>query len=237
MPRTDLAWQTLRPEEGFYSSVVEAPETLPVRTFLPTGYEPNYPYPLIVLMHGQGGSEDQILKLAPRLSRRNYISIGLRGPRVVGVKDDGRKCCSWGRDGEFQELIEQYLVRAVEQTRRTYHVHSERIYLAGVSEGSAEAFRIAFSMPERIAGVISFNGDLPRGGPLFRMPELRGLKVLMCHGIANVSTPLSVAKRNTKLLYTAGMDVTMQTYATTHRMHPDMLRDANRWVMEQINAE
>ena len=50
-----------------------------MRTFLPTGYEPKYPYPLLVFFHGQGGNEEQIIRLAPRLSRRNYICIGLRG--------------------------------------------------------------------------------------------------------------------------------------------------------------
>jgi hypothetical protein len=27
----------------------------------------------------------------------------------------------------------------------------------------------------------------------------------------------------------------MHTYPATHRLHPDMLRDVNRWVMEQCN--
>ena len=91
--------------------------------------------------------------------------------------------------------------------------------------------------PYRDWVVRSFNGDLPHGGPLFLMADVRHLKVLIAHGIANVAVPLTVARRNARLLYTAGMDVRMHTYATTHRMHPDMLRDANRWVMEQINAE
>ena len=54
-----------------------------VRTFLPTGYEPNYAYPLLVFFHGHGGNEEQVLRLSPRLSRRNYICIGLRGPFVL----------------------------------------------------------------------------------------------------------------------------------------------------------
>jgi hypothetical protein len=33
------------------------------------------------------------------------------------------------------------------------------------------------------------------------------------------------------------VDVRLHTYPTTHRLHPDMLRDANRWVMEQVTAE
>src|SRR5437016_1685172 len=85
MPRTDLSWRLHRPAEGFYTSLVEAADRYPVRTFLPTGYEPNYPYPLLVFMHGHGGNEEQSLRLAPRVSRRNYVAIGLRGPLLIGV--------------------------------------------------------------------------------------------------------------------------------------------------------
>ena len=47
----DTSWTTIRPAEGFYTSEVATPERWPVRTFLPTGYEPRYPYPLIVFLH------------------------------------------------------------------------------------------------------------------------------------------------------------------------------------------
>ena len=83
MAYLDLSWRAFRPAEGFYTSEVQAPKRLPVRTFLPTGYEPNYPYPLLVFLHGHGSSDEQIMKLAPRLSRRNFISIGLRGPEPL----------------------------------------------------------------------------------------------------------------------------------------------------------
>jgi phospholipase/carboxylesterase len=91
--------------------------------------------------------------------------------------------------------------------------------------------------PEKVAGVISLNGVLPRSGPLFRYNKIRGLKVFMGHGIANAIAPLALARRDARLLYTAGVDVKMNTYPTTHKLHPEMLQDANRWVMEQINGE
>ena len=59
MPHTNLSWR-IRPAEGFYTSEVHAPSRLPVLTFLPTGYEPNYPYPLLVFFHGHGSSEEQV---------------------------------------------------------------------------------------------------------------------------------------------------------------------------------
>ena len=70
----------------------------PLRTFLPAAYEPNYAYPLLVFLHGQGGSEEQVLRLAPRLSRRNYICIALRGPHTV-TRPDGTPGYGWGPDG------------------------------------------------------------------------------------------------------------------------------------------
>ena len=236
MPSTDLSWRTYRPVEGFYTSEVQTPRRLPLRTFLPTGYEPNYPYPLLVFFHGHGGSEEQILRLAPRLSRRNYICIGLRGLEPLGRRPDGRHGYAWGSDDRHDTLLEDYVLRAIEQTRRHYHVHSERIYLAGFREGATLAYRLGLLFPERFGGVISLNGAMPRrGGPLLRLPEVRQLRVLIGHGIANPVVPLSMAQRDFRLFYAAGLEVRMHTYPATHRLHPDMLRDVNRWIMGICN--
>jgi phospholipase/carboxylesterase len=237
MPFTDLSWRTFRPAEGFYTSEVQAPRCLPLRTFLPTGYEPNYPYPLLVFFHGQGGCEEQILRLAPRVSRRNYICIGLRGPESLGQRPDGRLGYCWGGNGQYDTLVEDYVLRAIEQTRRHYHVHSERIYLAGFREGATLAYRLGMLFPERFGGVISLNGCMHRHGPLLRLPEVRQLRVLIGHGIANPIVPLAMAERDFRLFYAAGLQVRLHTYPTTHRLHPDMLRDVNRWVMESVTSE
>jgi phospholipase/carboxylesterase len=225
-----------RPAEGFYTSEVPAPHRYPVRTFLPTGYEPNYAYPLLVFFHGHGGNEEQILRLAPRLSRRNYICIGLRGTQLLGQRSDGALGYTWGQEGQCDALIEDYVLHAVEQSRRNYHVHSERIYLAGFCEGATLAYRLGLTFPEKFAGVISLNGSLPPRGSLFlRLPEIRPLRVFIGHGIANAVIPLAAARQDFRLLYTAGLDVCMHTYPATHRLHPDMLRDINRWLMALCN--
>jgi phospholipase/carboxylesterase len=237
MPHTDFTWRQLRHEEGFYTSEVNLPARRPVRTFLPTGYEPNYAYPLLVFFHGHGGSEEQVLRLAPRLSRRNYICISLQGPQLLGARADGRLGYTWPTDGRCDSMLEDYVLSAVEQTRRNYHVHSERIYLAGFCEGATLAYRLGLTFPEKLAGIISLNGAMPRqGGPLLRMPEVRQLRVLIGHGIANAVIPLSMARDDFRLLYTAGVAVRMHTYPATQKLHPDMLRDINRWIMHSMDA-
>jgi phospholipase/carboxylesterase len=236
--RTELSWRVARPAEGFYTSEVHSPRRLPLRTFLPTGYEPNYAYPLLVFLHGLGGSDEQVLRLAPRLSRRNYVCISLRGPQLLGTRPDGRLGYGWGLDGLHDSLVEDYVFGAIEQTRRNYHIHSERIYLAGFREGGMLAYRLGATFPGRFGGVISLNGAMPRhGGPLLRLPEVRQLRVLIGHGIANAVVPLSMALRDYRVLYAAGLSIRMYTYPTTHRLHPDMLRDLDRWLMAICNEE
>jgi phospholipase/carboxylesterase len=236
MARIEFSSCMSRPAEGFYTSAVPTPQGWPVRTFLPTGYEPNYPYPLLVFLHGHASSEEQILSLAPRLSRRNYVCIGLRGPHPVDSRSHQGPAYSWGLDGQNDTQVEEYIFRAIEQTRRKYHVHSERIYLAGFCEGATLAYRLGLLFPDRFAGIICLNGCMPRhGGPLLRLPDVRQLRVLIGHGIANAVVPLSLARSDFRLFYTAGLSVRMYTYAATHRIHPHMLRDINRWVMEAIS--
>ena len=231
----DLSWQTFRPEEGFYTSEVQAPRPLPVRTFTPIAYEPRYAYPLIVFLHGHGGNEEQILRLAPRVSRRNYVAIGLRGPVCLGPNRKGALGFSWG-DATHLPLVEEYVLNAIRETRLHYHIHSERIYLAGFAEGATLAYRMGLEFSDKVGGVIALNGHMPRvDRPLLRLPEARSLKVFIGHGIANSVVPLSMPRADRRLLYTAGMDVEMHTYPTTHRLHKDMLRDVNRWIIQRLS--
>src|SRR5438876_11034929 len=112
MPRTNLTLPPECLEEGFYTSELESFREQPVRTFLPTGYEPNYAYPLLVFFHNEGGSEKQVMKLAPRVSRRNYLALGLRGPARTLRADGGY---GYGWDGEdLDATLDDYVFGAID---------------------------------------------------------------------------------------------------------------------------
>ncbi|MGL6097212.1 MAG: alpha/beta hydrolase [Fimbriiglobus sp.] len=229
-------WRADRPAEGYYATELATDPGRAVRTFLPEGYEPRYPYPLLVLFHGQGSNEEQVLRLAPRISRRNFVAVSLRGPENLGSRSDGKPACGWG--GPDAD-VDDFVLNAVEQTRRTYHIHSERVYLVGVNEGAAAAYRAAFALGGKVAGVVALNGAIPRptdGNPVFRLDAVRRMRVFLGHGIANAVTPFSNAERDRRLMYAAGADPTLTAYPTTSKLHADMLRDVNRWVIGHVNA-
>ena len=78
-------------------STSSASSTLVETRFIPRQYEPNYAYPLLVLLHARGGDEDQLVRAMPALSWRNYVGLGLRGPEPV-IKRDGLAGFGWGRE-------------------------------------------------------------------------------------------------------------------------------------------
>jgi phospholipase/carboxylesterase len=237
-------------------------EPLSQALFVPQRYEPNYAYPLLVLLHGRGGDEQQMVHSMPALSWRNYVGLSLRGPEPVlrkGQEDgfswgpafarpDRRPCkprppepgvealrrrLQGGRPDTI-EIIEESVFEGVRQVRRTLHVHSERIFLVGSGEGAAVAYRLGLSYPEHFAGVVALNGWIPTGfRPLARLDACRDLRILVVHGEWNGRAPIQHARREVNLLRSAGLRVAFQAYPCAHRLTSPMLADVDTWIINQ----
>jgi phospholipase/carboxylesterase len=234
MPEATTHRPDERPTEGFHTAFVPVRPDRPIRLFLPADYQPKYAYPLVVLFHPDGADEDAAARFAPALSRRNYITACPRGPVRLGSGSTGRPAFGWG---EADPLSDEYLTAVVAHARAEYHVHSERVYLFGVGEGATVAYRLGLAMADVVAGVVALNGRLPapRYRPLARPRAVRGLRVFVGHGASNPVIPVAAARKDYRLLRAAGADVRFTAYPTTHRVHEDMLRDVNRWIMDAVN--
>jgi phospholipase/carboxylesterase len=176
-----------------------------------------------VLFHQSGSSAEEAIKLAPQMSDRNFVMVSLESPSASR---------EWNPDAVDNSTLSAYVRDAVMQTRRTYHIHSERIYLVGINDGCDAAYRAAFDLGEQVAGVVAVNGNLPlrvAGQPLFRWDQVRQLKVMIARNQTNQD-----AIREARLLDTAGANVTLRAYNTALAVHSVMLGDVNRWVMQQV---
>src|SRR3954470_11058032 len=70
-------------------------EPLVEARFVPQRYEPNYAYPLLVLFHGRGGDEHQMVRSMSAMSWRNYVGLGLRGPETA-IRREHHDGYGWG---------------------------------------------------------------------------------------------------------------------------------------------
>lgn len=224
-------------QEGVYRSQLDEAGQMPMSLFLPQAYEPRYPYPLLVFLHGHGEQEHQWIDAVPNISRRNYICIGLRGFRPVH-RADGQLGYSWGGNRRCDGMIEEYVLTAVQETMRVCHVHSERIFLAGFCEGASVAYHLGLSFPEKFAGIVALNGWLPEGPlPMVGRESQDELGIFVGHGTANRRVPIRKAREAYELLTSAGLDVDLRLYATDHWLCPTMLRDVDRWILTQCHRQ
>lgn len=222
-------------EEGVYNSQLDDDGKMPVSLFLPQAYEPRYPYPLLVFLHGHGENEKQWIDAVPSLSRRNYICIGLRGLQTV-TRRDGQIGYGWGRNRRADGDVEDYILTAIRETMRACHVHSERIFLAGICEGATIAYQMGINFADKFAGIVALNGSAPTGPlPLRRLIESE-LRVFIGHGTDNRKVLPAKAQKAYQLLYSTGLDVDLRFYPVDHGLHPAMLRDVDRWLMKQCRC-
>jgi phospholipase/carboxylesterase len=233
--------------------------------FIPQRYEPNYPYPLLVLFHARGGDEQQMVRSMPAMSWRNYVGLGLRAPdphlrrgRPEGFswgpafarpdrhaprtspavsEAEAVRRRLWGVDADPVDLLEDSVFSAIRQTRRALHVHSERIFLVGIGEGAAVAYWLGLSYPERFAGVVAINGYIPGGfRPLGRLKACRDLGILVVHGEWNARVPVRAARRDVAMLRAGGLQVAFQSYPCAHRITAPMLSDVDTWLINHCTS-
>ena len=204
----------------------------PHAVYLPENYEPAYAYPLVVWFHDDGGSEADLRRVMPQISNRNYIGVALRGNSSL------EKGHGWSLDETgVTSLVDD--VRAVAVSlRREYHIHSERIYLAGFGSGATAAVEVMLRQPEWFGGVLSLNGGLPKiDQPLESLPELKDKRILIATSVNSPITKIGDVVAAGRLLYAAGMQVGTRVYQDSgHRPSKKMLRDIDSWLMDDICA-
>lgn len=235
MPDNNTTRPDNRPMEGFQTAFLPTRPDCPVRLFLPSDYQPKYAYPLVVLLHEEGGDEDAAIRLAPLVSRRNYIAACPRGPIAHRRSASGRPGFAWSDDVRARDCLRETLAYA----QVKYHIHAERIYLMGIGQSAMEACRLGLALADQIAGVVALNGQIPslNGRGSRALSHMSCPRIFIGHGANNPVNPIAAARQSARQMDRAGAEVLFHSYPTTHRIHPDMLRDVNRWIMESVNGD
>lgn len=205
--------------------------------FAPLHYEPKYPYPLIVWMHAPGrAGERQLAEIMPALSIRNYVAVAPRGfPCEQQRAGLGR--LDWPQTEAYIEETERRVFGAIEAARRKCHVAEGRIFIAGFGTGGTMAFRVAMNQPKRFGGVLSLCGGFPHGHhPLAHLAIARRLPLSLAVGRDSLEYSPDEACDDLRLFHSAGMSVTLRQYPCGQELSKQMLRDMDRWIIEQVTS-
>jgi phospholipase/carboxylesterase len=236
-------------DESTHEGAVSA--TGPYALFAPLHYEPNYAYPLLVWLHGPGHDEQQLRRIMPSISLRNYVAVAPRGTAVAPAaprlraseaapasahpKATGSLGFSWRQTEGHIQASELRVLECISAAREKFNLAADRCFLAGYGPGGTMALRIAFRNPEHFAGVLSRCGPFPSNrSPLAQLQHVRRLEVFIACCRAGSLYPTEAVCDDLRLLHTAGMSVVLREYPGEDMLTPQMLADMDRWLMEQV---
>ncbi len=185
--------------------------------------------PTLLLLHGTGGSEDDLIPLARQLAP----GAALLSPRGK-VLERGVAARFFRRHGEGVLDVEDLkartdeLVGFVRWAGDEYGFDPISLIAVGFSNGANVATALLFRHPQLLAGAALLRPMLPyRPDPL---PQLSGKRVLVDAGAADPMVPADQPPALAELLTEAGAEVTLQLSAGAgHGLTGEDLGALSRW--------
>lgn len=182
---------------------------------VPAAYAPQRPLPLVVMLHGAGGSAQQtigpmqlladaapFLLLVPSSQGRTWDVIeGGYGPDVAALD------------------------AALEQTFERYAVDPEHLALAGFSDGASYALSLGLMNGDLFTHLLAFS-------PGFMAPAAQqgAPQIFIAHGTRDAVLPIDrCSRRIVPQLRAAGYAVRYDEFDGPHTVPPAIARDALAW--------
>ncbi len=201
----------------------------PRRFVLPTRYEPNYRYPLVVWFHSDGDNENQVGRVLPHLSTQNYIGVGIRGSRSM---DAAGHRFDWTSGSAAVSRCEDAVFEAIEAAQRRYSVHPDRVFLAGYGAGGTMARRVSLRHGSSFAGCLSLGGRFPNAGGMYsNVAAARCVKHFWAVAMHSQQISEEEFAADIQRAAAARLRMDVRRYTVDDEMMREVLQDADRWIM------
>ncbi|WP_040948791.1 alpha/beta hydrolase [Gorillibacterium massiliense] len=183
--------------------------------------------PVLVLFHGTGGTETDLLPIARMVSPGSSV-LSLRGNVLEnGMPRFFRRL----EEGVFDEVdlvfrteeIKDFLDDAAVQ----YGFDRENLIAIGYSNGANMAGSLLFHHPGVLRGALLHHPMVPRRG--IQLPDLTGLKVFIGAGTNDPICPAEETNELAGLLSDAGADVDIHWERFGHQLTSSELEAAVDW--------
>lgn len=124
------------------------------------------------------------------------------------------------------------LVQQLVQVEVAAGIATQRIVIAGFSQGGAIALHTALRYPQRLAGVLALSTYLPLHTTLTAEASdaNRDVPILMCHGRQDAVVPPQLGQLSLNLLQTTGYSVDFRSYDMPHSVCHEEVRDISNWL-------
>lgn len=203
--------------------------------------------PLLLLLHGVGGSEYDLFWLPEYLDPR-FLVLSLRAPYTLRPDSYAWFNVTFGPQGsiiepEQAEASRQRLITFVESAPDRFQIDRQQIYLLGFSQGAIMSLAVALTRPDLLAGVVALSGRIlpelfdrqsPLGGHLAAPKRLADFPLLVIHGRWDRVLSIDHGRTIRDRLFTLPVSLSYHEFDMAHTISDDSLDCASQWLKERL---
>jgi phospholipase/carboxylesterase len=192
--------------------------------------------PLLVLLHGIGADENDLLPLAEALDPR-LLCVSVRAPHEAPPMGYAWYSIDWSvsppsADLDQAERSREALCALVPELSARYGTDPARTFLLGFSQGAAMALAVALTRPDLVRGAVLHSGRVLPGLEARAAPAeaLSRLEVLALHGIHDEVLPIERGREIRDLLERLGDRLVYREHDAGHFVSDETLADVRAWL-------
>lgn len=193
--------------------------------------------PLLVLLHGIGADEHDLLPLAGALDPR-FLCVSLRAPYEAFPMGYAWHAIDWSTSPPTLDLAQaersrEDLCALLPALSARHRTDPARTFLLGFSQGAAMALAVALTRPELVRGAVLHSGRvLPGLASRIAPPAaLARLELLVLHGVDDDVLPVERGREIRDLVAPLlGERLTYRERAAGHFVTEETLADAAAWL-------
>jgi predicted esterase len=187
--------------------------------------------PVLLLLHGTGGDENDLIPLSQQLLPGGAI-LSVRGKVLEnGMPRFFRRLAEGVFDLEDLKRRTEELAQFIEAARREYALHNSKIVAVGYSNGSNIAASLILRDPHHLSGAVLFRAMVPFTPDT--VPDLRGMPIFLSAGKRDPIIPGENTGRLAGLLESGGAEVFVHWHPGGHELGQDDATAAKLWIAGQ----
>jgi len=144
----------------------------------------------------------------------------------------------WGSENEDRPGLEESrkFIEKIIENEKNFGIESNRIILAGFSQGGALALYAGLRHSNPLAGIMALSTYLPFAHSTFSERQRANLNipVLYMHGLYDNVIPHSAAKFSRQHLISLGYRLDSKDYKIAHSIHPLQIQEMSAWIGQRI---
>jgi phospholipase/carboxylesterase len=193
------------------------------------------PHPGLLLLHGRGADELDLLGLADELDPRFFV-VSARAPMALGPGYHWYQLAAIGSPEQksFESSLAA-LTRFVTELPAAYPIDPTAIFTLGFSQGSMMAGSLLLTQPGSVAGTVMLSGYLPLASGLsIDEAALARRPVFEAHGTMDSVLPVALGRQARDFWQRVGADLTYREYPIAHSIGPAELLEVGEWLSGRL---